>query len=42
LSYQAKKLVEGAPTVLKKGISKEDAQKIKEALEAVGGSVEIE
>ncbi|MGQ9462350.1 MAG: 50S ribosomal protein L7/L12 [Candidatus Fervidibacter sp.] len=39
---EAKDLVEGAPSVLKEGVSKEEAQKIKEKLEAVGATVEIE
>lgn len=39
---EAKDLVEGTPSVLKEGVSKEEAQKIKEKLEAVGATVEIE
>ncbi|MCS7191671.1 MAG: 50S ribosomal protein L7/L12 [Armatimonadetes bacterium] len=39
---EAKDLVENAPSVLKEGISKEEAQKIREKLEAVGATVEIE
>ena len=39
---QAKKFVEEAPQVLKKDVSKEEAEKLKAALEAVGGVVEIE
>jgi len=39
---EAKDLVEGAPSVLREGVSKEEAQKIKEKLEAVGATVEIE
>jgi large subunit ribosomal protein L7/L12 len=39
---EAKDLVEQAPSVLKDGVSKEEAQKIKEKLEAVGATVEIQ
>ena len=38
---EAKDLVEGAPKVLKEGVSKEDAAKIKETVEAAGGVVKI-
>lgn len=38
---EAKDAVDGAPTTLKSGVSKEDADKMKEALEAEGASVEI-
>ena len=38
---EAKEAVEGTPTTLKEGVSKEDAQKIKEQLEKVGAVVEI-
>ena len=38
---EAKDLVEGAPKLVKEGISKEDAEKLKEEIEAVGGSCEI-
>jgi large subunit ribosomal protein L7/L12 len=38
---EAKELVEGAPKVIKEGVSKEDAAKIKQQLEAVGAKVEI-
>lgn len=38
---EAKDLVEGAPKVLKEGISKEDAEKIKATIEAAGGVVKI-
>ncbi len=38
---EAKDLVEGAPKPLKEGVSKEDAQKIKEAVEKAGGKVEV-
>jgi large subunit ribosomal protein L7/L12 len=38
---EAKELVEGAPKPVKEGISKEEAEKIKSKLEAIGASVEI-
>ena len=38
---EAKDLVEGAPNNILEGISKEDADKAKEAIEAAGGSVDI-
>jgi large subunit ribosomal protein L7/L12 len=38
---EAKELVEGAPKPVKEGVSKEEADKLKEQLEAVGASVEI-
>ena len=38
---EAKDLVEGAPKNLKEGVSKEEAQKMKEALEKAGASVEV-
>ena len=38
---EAKDLVEGAPKAVKEGVSKEDAEKMKEQLEAVGATVEI-
>ncbi|MCB0356774.1 MAG: 50S ribosomal protein L7/L12 [Bdellovibrionales bacterium] len=38
---EAKDLVEGAPKPLKEGLSKEEAQKIKEVLEKAGATVEI-
>lgn len=38
---EAKDLVEGAPKVVKEGVSKEEAQKIKQVLEAAGAKVEI-
>lgn len=38
---EAKDLVEGAPKTVKDGISKEDAEKFKKQLEAVGAKVEI-
>lgn len=37
----AKALVEGVPSKVKEGISKEEAEKLKEALEAVGAEVEL-
>lgn len=39
---EAKDLVEGAPKMLKEGVSKEEADKIKEAITAAGGEVTIE
>jgi len=38
---EAKDLVEGAPTPVKEGVSKEEADKIKAALEKVGAKVEL-
>ena len=38
---EAKDLVEGAPKPLKEGVSKDDANKIKETLEKVGAKVEL-
>ncbi len=38
---EAKEIVEGTDSVIKEGVSKEDADKIKEQLEAVGATVEI-
>ena len=38
---EAKDAVDGAPTTLKTGISKEEADKMKAALEAEGATVEI-
>lgn len=38
---EAKDLVEGAPKVVKEGANKEDAEKLKKQLEAVGAKVEI-
>jgi large subunit ribosomal protein L7/L12 len=38
---EAKDLVEGAPKPVKEGIEKDEAQKIKEQIEAAGGQVEI-
>ena len=39
---EAKDLVEGAPKSVQEGIGKEDAQQIKEKLEAAGATVTIE
>ena len=38
---EAKDLVDGAPSTVKEGISKEDAEKIAEALKAAGAEIEI-
>ncbi len=38
---EAKELVEGAPKPVKEGVSKEEAEKIKQQLEAAGATVEI-
>ena len=38
---EAKDLVEGAPSKVKEGVSKEDAEKIKAELEAAGATVEV-
>lgn len=38
---EAKELVESAPKAMKEGVSKEDAEKLKEEVEAAGGSCEI-
>jgi large subunit ribosomal protein L7/L12 len=38
---EAKELVEGAPKVVKAGVNKEDAEKIKKQLEAAGAKVTI-
>ncbi|EEV19562.1 ribosomal protein L7/L12 [Treponema vincentii ATCC 35580] len=38
---EAKELVEGAPKVLKENVSKEEAQKIKEAMTAAGAEITI-
>ncbi len=38
---EAKDLVEGAPKVVKEGVTKEEAAKIKDVLEKAGGKVEI-
>ena len=39
---EAKDLVEGVPKPLKENVSKEEAAKIKDAITAAGGTVEIE
>ena len=38
---EAKELVDSAPKAIKEGVSKEDAEKIREQMEAVGAVVEI-
>jgi len=38
---EAKELVEGAPKTIKEGVSKGDAEKIKQQLTAVGAEVEV-
>ena len=38
---EAKDLVDAAPTMLKEGMKKEDADKLKAAIEAAGGKVEL-
>jgi large subunit ribosomal protein L7/L12 len=38
---EAKDLVEGAPKPIKEGVSKDEAAKIKEQIEGVGGQVDI-
>jgi large subunit ribosomal protein L7/L12 len=38
---EAKDLVEGAPKPVKEGVSKEEAQKIKEQIEAAGAQVDV-
>ena len=38
---EAKDLVEGAPSAIKEGVSKEEAEEIKAKLEEVGASVEV-
>ena len=38
---EAKELVEGAPTPVKEALSKDEAEKIKDQLEAVGATVEV-
>ncbi len=38
---EAKDLVEGAPKPIKEGVSKDEAEKIKEQVESVGAKVEI-
>ena len=38
---EAKGMVEGAPTTMKEGLSKEDAEALKKQVEEVGGKVEL-
>jgi large subunit ribosomal protein L7/L12 len=38
---EAKDLVDAAPSVLKEGVKKEDADKLKKDIEAAGGKVEL-
>ena len=38
---EAKDLVDGAPKEVKKGVAKEDAEKMKKQLEAAGAKVEL-
>lgn len=38
---EAKEVVEGAPKAVKEGVSKDDADKLKEEIEGAGGAVEI-
>ena len=38
---EAKDLVEGAPKPVKEGVSKDEAQKIKDQIEAAGGQVDV-
>jgi len=38
---EAKELVDGAPSVIKEGISKEEAEDLKKALEEAGAEVEL-
>lgn len=38
---EAKELVEAAPKAIKEGVSKEDAEKLKEEIEGAGGTCEI-
>ena len=39
---EAKELVESAPTKVKEGITKDDAAKVKETLEASGATIQVE
>ena len=41
VTYSSLDLVEGAPKEVKEGVSKDEADKIKEQLEAAGATVEI-
>lgn len=38
---EAKELVDGAPSMIKEGVSKEEAEEIKEKVEEAGASVEL-
>ena len=38
---EAKELVESAPKAIKEGVSKEEAEKVKEKIESAGGQVDI-
>ncbi|OQX46351.1 MAG: 50S ribosomal protein L7/L12, partial [Candidatus Sedimenticola endophacoides] len=38
---EAKEAVEGAPTTLKEGVSKEEAEDVKKQLEEAGATVEV-
>lgn len=38
---EAKEMVDGAPTVLKQGVAKEEAESVKAALEKAGAEVEL-
>jgi len=38
---EAKEMVEGAPSNLKEGVGKEEAEEIKKKIEAAGGTVEV-
>jgi large subunit ribosomal protein L7/L12 len=38
---EAKDLVDAAPKAIKEGVSRDEAEKIKSAIEEAGGSVEI-
>ena len=38
---EAKDLVDGAPKPIKQGVNKEEADKLKAAIEAVGGKIEL-
>lgn len=38
---ESKDLVEGAPKVIKEGVSKEDSEKFKKLIEDAGGKVSI-
>ncbi len=38
---EAKELVESAPKAIREGVNKEEADKIKEKIEAVGGQVDV-